>query len=268
MTEASPTPGPLAPPPGLRTVRPAAPGTTRVVLVRHGEAVCNVKGIVGGRTGCTGLTERGRHQARDLAERLARSGELSGVAAVYASVLPRAIETAEILLPALEEHRAGAPLSLETDCSLCELHPGEADALTWAQFSERFAEPDWDREPERVLAPGAESWSGFVDRAAAAVADVADHHRGDLVVVVCHAGVVEATMLRFLPLRPNVARLGLHTDHASMTVWERFEDRWRLQRFNDATRRPPAANPGGRAVVGAEVGVRGAADRPGAVQQA
>lgn len=267
MTEAAPAPGPLAPPPGLRTVRPSAPGTTRVVLVRHGEAVCNVSGIVGGKTGCSGLTERGRRQAEDLAERLARSGELSEVAAVYASVLPRAIETAEILLPALEKHRAGASLSLETDCSLCELHPGEADALTWAQFSERFAEPDWDREPERALAPGAESWSGFVDRAAAAVAEVADRHPGDLVVVVCHAGVVEATMLRFLPLRPSVARLGLHTEHAAMTIWERFEGRWRLQRFNDATRRSGGAGPRERAEVRAEAGEPGA-PRPGAAQQA
>lgn len=225
----------VSPPAGVRTIRPMAPGTTRIVLVRHGEAVCNVNGVVGGRSGCTGLTPTGVRQARVLADRLADSGELSATAALYASVLPRAVETARILAPALAAGRGEARLALETDCSLCELHPGLADGLTWGEFAERYDEPDWDVDPERALAPEGESWSGFVARAATAVTTLADRHPGQLVVAVCHAGVVEATMLRFLPLRPGVSRLGLHTDHASMTIWQRHEGSWRLERFNDAT---------------------------------
>ena len=62
-----------------------------------------------------------------------------------------------------------------TDCDLCELHPGEADGLDLGEFLARFAEPDWDVDPARPLAPGGESWLGFVERASAAVcADVAD----------------------------------------------------------------------------------------------
>ena len=226
-----------SPPPGVRTVRPVPEGTTRIVLVRHGEAVCNVSGIIGGRIGCTGLTDRGVGQAEQLADRLARSGELTGVSAVYCSVLPRAIETAEVILPALERWHEGPPLVLQRDCDLCELHPGEADGLTWGQFSDRFAAPDWDHHPEHPLAPQAESWSSFVQRASSAVARVADRHPGELVVVVSHAGLVESTILRFLPLRPDVHRLGLHTEHTSMTVWDRLEGGWRLQRFNDAAHR-------------------------------
>ena len=218
-------------------MRPVPEGTTRIVLVRHGEAICNVNGVVGGRTGCTGLTERGVGQAEQLAERLARSGELAGVSAVYSSVLPRAVETAEVILPALERWHEGPPLTLRRDCDLCELHPGEADALTWAQFQERFAAPDWDRDPDHPLAPEAESWSGFVARASAAVAGLAERHRGELVAVVTHAGLVESTVLRFMPLRPEVHRLGLHTEHTSMTTWDKLETGWRLQRFNDAAHR-------------------------------
>ena len=44
-------------PSGIRRVFAPAAGATRIVLVRHGEAVCNVNGIVGGVRGCTGLTE-------------------------------------------------------------------------------------------------------------------------------------------------------------------------------------------------------------------
>nr|MDT0667828.1 histidine phosphatase family protein [Micromonospora sp. DSM 115978] len=45
--------------------------STEVVIARHGEAVCNRAGIVGGDKGCTGLTATGREQAASLAARLA-----------------------------------------------------------------------------------------------------------------------------------------------------------------------------------------------------
>ena len=72
-----------------------------MVLIRHGEAVCNVSGVCGGVVGCRGLTGAGREQVDALARRLAQSGELAGADALYASILPRAIETAERLAPAL-----------------------------------------------------------------------------------------------------------------------------------------------------------------------
>ena len=45
---------------GVLRILPPEAGTARIVLVRHGEAECNRNGIVGGRTGCTGLTDLGR----------------------------------------------------------------------------------------------------------------------------------------------------------------------------------------------------------------
>jgi len=221
------------PPPGVRTIGQKPSGGTTVVLVRHGESVCGVEGVVGGFSGCTGLTAIGRAQVQALADRLARSGELSGVGALYASVLPRAVATAEILAPALDRWRDGPPLRVMSDCDLCELHPGEADGLTWPEFLARYEEPDWDADPARPLAPGGESWQGFVDRASAAVTAVADRHPGETVVVACHGGVVEAAMLRFLPVEADKVRLGLRTEHASLTLWERFGDQWLLLRYND-----------------------------------
>jgi len=203
------------------------------VLVRHGEAACNTDGIVGGTRGCTGLTRLGFAQVGALADRLARTGELAGVAALYTSVLPRAVQTARAIAPALERWREGPPLAPVEDCELCELHPGAADGLTWAGFSARFEAPDWDTDPDRPLAPGAESWRGFTDRAAAGVSALAAAHPGQLVVAACHAGVIEATMLRFLPV--DQTRLGLRTEHASMTEWERQGERWLLRRYNDVT---------------------------------
>ncbi|HEX3841803.1 MAG TPA: histidine phosphatase family protein [Acidimicrobiales bacterium] len=231
-----------SPPDGIRTVaRMSGPSTTRVVLVRHGEAECNVSGVCGGIKGCTGLTAKGVGQVTALADRLAVTGELAGADALYASVLPRAIETAELLAPALRsvgpDGSFGPTPTIIPECSLCELHPGEADGLTWEEFSARYEGPDWDEHPDHPIAPGGESWTGFVLRVAGALEAVAARHPGDLVVIACHAGVIEASLLAMLPLVDGRAgaRLQLRTLHASLTTWEVDQGRWRLLGYNDAS---------------------------------
>ena len=232
-----------APPPGIRTLGPLAVDATRVVLVRHGEAVCNVSGICGGPIGCEGLTDRGRTQVRVLRDRLAETGELAGCDALYASVLPRAVETAAILAPALASAGAPVPTAVE-ECGFCELHPGEADGLDWSAFAERFGNPDWDTDPDRPIAPGGESWTGFVNRVSDALDEVAARHPGQLVVVACHAGVVEASLLVKLPIvgGRSGARLQLRTQHASLTTWEVDGSRWKLIGYNDGA--PPLGTDG------------------------
>ena len=76
---------------GVLRILPPASGVSRVVLLRHGEAQCNLNRVVGGRTGCTGLSDLGRRQVAALADRLYESGELRRATALYASVLPRAV---------------------------------------------------------------------------------------------------------------------------------------------------------------------------------
>jgi probable phosphoglycerate mutase len=226
------------PPPALRTVPLAVPGATQLVLVRHGEAVCNVEGLLGGPKGCSGLTPLGLAQAQALARRLERTGELGAVAALYTSVLPRAIETAALLAPALEAGGDGPPLEVRQDCELCELHPGDGDGLGWQEFLDRFGAPEWDVDPDRPLCPGAESWTGFVARASAGLESVAARHPGQLAVVVCHGGVIESAMARFLPFAGTGPdrRSWLRTEHASMTWFERPQGgEWVLRRYNDTT---------------------------------
>ena len=237
-------------PAGIRTVGPAPAAAARIVLVRHGEAVCNVSGVCGGPIGCEGLTDLGRSQVALLRDRLALTGELAGADALYASVLPRAIETAELLAPALVDHdaegdRAKPPVPL-LECGLCELHPGEADGLSWSEFTERFGSLDWDADPHRPIAPGGESWAGFVNRVSGALDTLAAGHVGHLVVVACHAGVIEASLLAKLPVAGGLdgARLQLRTDHASMTTWEVDDGQWRLLGYNDTSHREASVSDG------------------------
>ena len=55
------------------------------------------------------------------------------------------------------------------ECDLCELHPGEADGLGWQEVVDRFGVPEWDTDPDTLIAPGGESWTAFVRRPSAAV---------------------------------------------------------------------------------------------------
>ena len=221
---------------GVLRILPPASGVSRGVLIRHGEAQCNLNRVVGGRKGCTGLSDLGRRQVAALADRLYASGELRKATALYTSVLPRAVETADRLRAVV----GPGPATLgpvREDCDLCELHPGECDGMVWEDVVETFGVPDWDRDPSAPIAPGGESWSAFVVRASDGVRHLVERHPGELVVAAVHAGVIEATMIRFLGITPEVYRRGwVRILHASMTEWEWVpsEDRWILLRFNDA----------------------------------
>jgi len=218
-------------PPGFRT-RGDQPTGTRLLLIRHGEAYCNARGVVGGPLGCGGLTELGRRQVEALGERLAYSGELREATALYTSVLPRAIQTAALLARGLPD------LTPVEDCDLCELHPGEADGLTWQELVERFGAPDWDKDPDQPLAPHAESWTQFYDRCVRALTRIVACHEGELVVLVVHGGVIEQAM-KLVEGRAPGDRMRLNTENASMTEIEFKARRRRLLRYND--RAPLAA---------------------------
>lgn len=201
--------------------------TARIILVRHGESRCAVAGVVGGPKGCKGLTELGVSQVHQLGRRLARTAELGKVATLYSSVLPRAVETADILSAYL-----GSPPRQE-DCDLCELHPGECDAMTWADYQAAYG-VDFSTDPEIPLSPGGESWRGFLERVGHALATLAERHRGDTAVVAGHGGIVDGSMAVFLGAGEHGTRLDLRTHYASLTEWQVADGYWRLARYNDS----------------------------------
>lgn len=203
---------------------------TRLVLVRHGEAECNVAHRFGGPNGCTGLSDLGREQSVLLRDRLSKTGELADASALYASTLPRAVETGEILADAFPE------LVVRTDARLCELHPGEADNMSFTDYeSTYFAEGSgrWSEDPTVPTAPGGESWAGFLDRVSAVLIGLADAHEEETVVAVCHGGLIEASLLQFLSMEGPYRFARFVTENASITEWSRSDDRWRLVRYND-----------------------------------
>ncbi len=82
------------------------------LLIRHGETDYNKKMHIAGRLPNVHLTQKGRHQAQSLAEKLA----VVPIKAIYSSPLERALETAGPLAQALNLEIIPMPGLLETNC--------------------------------------------------------------------------------------------------------------------------------------------------------
>lgn len=202
---------------------------TRLVLIRHGESVAQVEQFLSGHDTCRGLSELGRRQAAALRDRLARTGEIQADALVT-SILPRAIETAEIIAPAVGGH---VPVR---ECDLCEIHVGEAEGLTWEEYGEKYPGTTWG--PDRSFAPGMETWNEFGARVARGLARFTEEHAGKTIVAAVHGGVIEQSFSVLL----GTDRLPVgHVANTAITEWvfdeppfRGGEPRWQLARYNDA----------------------------------
>lgn len=209
---------------------------TRLILVRHGDSHHKADGIVGGPRGCCGLTDAGRRQAEALGRRLAADLP-TPPAAIYCSVLPRAIETAELV---------AAAIGLETvvqDCGLCTWHtPDYADGMPVTEFQRAHATAGGG--PYRPFEEGNESWAELVARAGRSLETIAADHAGRTVVIVTHNEVVKISLIALggVPLTPSFETA---ISPASITEWIADGDpgawprpRWTLMRLNDGAHLP------------------------------
>ena len=170
--------------------KPEAP--TVVLLVRHGTTPTTGKRLPGRARGLS-LSEQGRQEAELAAKRI---GKITRVAAVYASPLERAWETAQ---PIARAHR----LRPRVERGLLEVDVGR-----WVgQRLDRLRKlPEWrivQRRPSAFRFPGGESFVALQARAVETVASLVERHRGETIVAVSHGD----------PIRVVVAHaLGIHLD--------------------------------------------------------
>lgn len=144
-------------------------------------------------------------------------------------MLPRAIETAGIIAPALGFDE------VPQYCDLCEVHTGDADGLDWTEYQDRFGVVNMLDEPDRPFAPGGDSWNSFHRRVEAAMDRLALEHPESTVMAVCHAGVIAASMrVRFGG--PSIGGPRLVPTNTGLTEWERDEStgQWTLRSYDDA----------------------------------
>lgn len=201
---------------------------TRLILIRHGESIATVSRIVGGPRACTGLSELGFQQAKALGERLARTGEIHADVLI-ASTYPRAIQTAEAVAGSLGD------LPVEQIHDVGEHFPGpEVDGMSFEEYATRFGLTDWNGDPYATGFPGGETIAEFQHRIARAFTGIVAAHPGKTIVVVCHGGVIDAVLRRFLQAPPT-GLFEVHTLNTSITEFFLVEpNKWRLIRYNDA----------------------------------
>jgi probable phosphomutase (TIGR03848 family) len=172
--------------------RSRQPKPALVLLVRHGQTSTTGTTLPGRAPGLH-LAENGVAQAEATA---ARIGALKRVAAVYASPMERARETAA---PIARVRRLRT--RLERGLNECDF--GE---WTGAQLKALRKKPEWStvqRYPSGFRFPGGESFAEMQTRITGAVAALVSKHPGGTIVCVSHADPIKAAV---------ASALGTHLD--------------------------------------------------------
>ena len=210
------------------------------MLVRHGETVHNVAGIAQGWND-SALSDKGQHQVRRLAERLAAMG----ADAIFSSPLGRAMSTAQAIAET-------TGLAIHTVEELREMNYGNWENRSFLDV--RKDDPEsyrrWIEEPE-FACPGGESHAGVRERAEGALRRVlgfADHN-GTMSwqlpsdrpatlprrpIVVSHGTAIRITATALLELPLSAAR-HVAQDNAALNIFVWRGDRWVLKLWNDTT---------------------------------
>jgi broad specificity phosphatase PhoE len=164
-------------------------GGRGILLARHGETDDNIPPIRVQGFSDTPLNDNGRHQAEELAGRVATRG----IRSLWSSDLSRARETAEIV---------GARIGLQPrlDPRLREANRGDWEGSLFIDIERQ--DPDgyaaWLRAGEQFRFPGGESLREQSDRVAAALDDI-QAAADPPALVVCHGGSIRVTLCRADP---------------------------------------------------------------------
>lgn len=194
----------------------------RLILVRHGETEHNRGRLTLGRADVP-LNERGRAQARAVAGSFTHAP-----AAIYASPLARAFETARVIGAA-----TGVDVAIEQD--LVEMDVGAMEHLTGAELRERYPEflRSWlSSDAADARMPGGETLREVQDRTWPALERMRAAHPDGEVVAVTHNFVILTAVCRALNL-PLAEFRRIRHGLASRTVIDMRDSGATLIQLND-----------------------------------
>jgi probable phosphoglycerate mutase len=208
----------------------APPGSTDLLLVRHGESGSMAEGgslaLTDGQ-GDPPLAPGGTAEAELVGARLARLD----INAIYSSPLRRCVETAAPLARALD-------LTPRVERDLREVFMGDWEGgLYRKKFAARdplalrlLAEQRWD------VIPGAEPAPEFTRRVRSVISQIAAAHVDERLAVFTHAGFIGEALAQASGAEP-FAFIG--PSNASISQILVTPDRWVVRRFNDASHLEP-----------------------------
>lgn len=199
-------------------------------LIRHGQSFVNLADWTKGNTD-EPLTELGQQQAAALAAFL--PARLPQVDVIYASTMQRARETAEALARAYD-------MPICFDDRIRELGNNQIDHTAYTRESLPNQYVDfWATArpfaPSMVGADNVESWMHFRTRVGSFIESLAEKHRGQTVVAVCHGGVIEAAFQHIFNIGPW-QRCEVWVSNTAVTHFQFVEhadrETWRLHSHN------------------------------------
>ncbi len=195
---------------------------TEIYLARHGETDWNAVRRFQGQTEIA-LNQRGQRQAERLATRM----HDVALAAIYASDLSRAVETA-----APSARQQG--LEVIKDARLRERHYGAFEGHLYAEVMHEF--PDlyrgWqERDPQCDLG-GGESLRQLAARCEAFLDEIALKHQGQTILIVTHGGVLDLAYRHVKRLPLEVPR-DWETPNAALNHVRFQSNAWHLMFWAD-----------------------------------
>ncbi|OEL15150.1 Phosphoglycerate mutase-like protein 4 [Dichanthelium oligosanthes] len=209
---------------------------TEVVVVRHGETSWNASRIVQGQMDPE-LNEIGRQQALVVARRLSKEAK---PAAIYASDLKRASETAEIIAQVCDVS------NLVLNEALRERHMGYLQGLKWDDAVDK--NPDVFRgfdifkiiegsDPDsrnQEIPGGGESLNQLNERCVSYLNTIAQEHIGERVVVVSHGAAILELCRHTDPPNSSIRR---HIPNTSLNIFRvsGVTGQWILERCGDVS---------------------------------
>ena len=196
-----------------------------ITLLRHGESVGNAESRWQGQADFP-LTNKGREQARALADRWKREG--AQFDHVISSPLSRARETAEIVASALNLKVEHEPLWLERD-------NGEFAGLTAQEVRQNFTHPEFYTPYDPVGSDGEGDWELFL-RAGQALHALLKREPARFLIV-SHGGLLNQFMHAVVGIAPQANNSGTRFRFANTAfaqlIYFPSQHRWAIDKLND-----------------------------------
>lgn len=159
---------------------------TRILLVRHCEAMGNTQGLFQGHTDCE-ISGNAPAQLDLLALRCRNMP----IDAIYSSPLKRAYETAR----AVNRYHH---LPIQTDERLIEINGGEWEGKAWNDLPSLYPELvlQWNTRPWEFMPKGGEPMRSVYDRMWQSVTQIAERNRNRTVCVTSHGCAIRNFLCR------------------------------------------------------------------------
>ena len=194
------------------------------VFLRHGESIGNAESRWQGQSDYA-LTERGRAQARALAERWKSEGAKFDL--IVSSPLVRAKETAEIIASVLDA-------KIELDPILLERNIGEMEGLTMEEVR-KIPQPPYITPYDPIGGEGEGDWALFL-RAGQALHDLVRRPPGRYLIV-SHGGLLNQLMNAIIGIAPHVdpsgVRFRFENTAFARVIYFPHQHRWAIDTVND-----------------------------------